>query len=124
MSTIAAELGYIQYNVIIQHQQSWQQIGVIMESKAEVSSYCLELQKQLDIRYVAPPMPVNLTVDGGGGNGVGNEEPLEAALKSSSGPPSSLFVSFAEQLKESRTVTDHSASPNPVVVDSSADAPP
>ena len=40
--------------------EKWQNIGVILNSKAEVASYCLEVQKKLDIRYESPPMPVNL----------------------------------------------------------------
>lgn len=32
----------------------------IVESKAEVSSFCLELAKKLEIRYKSPPLPVDL----------------------------------------------------------------
>lgn len=47
---------------VVQHVESWQNIGVILESKARLSSFCLELQKQLGIRYSAPPMPIDLTL--------------------------------------------------------------
>jgi hypothetical protein len=32
----------------------------ILESKAQVSSFCLELSKKLDMRYTSPPLPVDL----------------------------------------------------------------
>lgn len=35
-----------------------------MQSKADLSSFCLEVSKKLDLRYVSPPMPVNLTAPG------------------------------------------------------------
>jgi len=60
-AVIQSDLGYIQYNVILQHQASWQNIVAVLESKAHLSSFCLEVQKQLGIRYIAPPMPVNLS---------------------------------------------------------------
>jgi hypothetical protein len=34
--------------------------GSILESKAQVSSFCLELAKKLDMRYQSPPLPVDL----------------------------------------------------------------
>lgn len=33
-----------------------------MNSKAEVASFALELMKKMKMRYVAPPMPVDLTL--------------------------------------------------------------
>ena len=57
---VEANLGYIEYTIVLQHMEKWQNIGVILNSKAEVASYCLEVQKKLDIRYESPPMPVNL----------------------------------------------------------------
>jgi hypothetical protein len=34
----------------------------ILESKAEVASFCLELSKKLDMRYESPSLPVDLTI--------------------------------------------------------------
>jgi hypothetical protein len=31
-------------------------------SKAQVSSFCLELSKKLDMNYKSPPLPVNLSM--------------------------------------------------------------
>ena len=41
-------------------REAWQSINSILESKAEVSSFCLELSKKLDMRYKSPPLPVDL----------------------------------------------------------------
>jgi hypothetical protein len=59
---VEADLGFIEYVISLQHRDSWQHIGSILESKAAVMSFCLEVQKQLDMRYVAPPTPVDLTL--------------------------------------------------------------
>lgn len=87
---VEADLGYIEYVVVLKHRESWQQVSLVLESKAAVSryvilggrecssvvllrvahykftscfSFCLELQKQLGLRYTAPPLPVNLNTD-------------------------------------------------------------
>ena len=41
-------------------REAWQSLISIIESKAEVSSFCLELSKKLDMRYKSPPLPVDL----------------------------------------------------------------
>jgi hypothetical protein len=42
----------------LHHQQN---IGPILQSKADLSSFCLEVTKKLDMKYESPPMPVNLS---------------------------------------------------------------
>ena len=59
---VEADFGYIEYVVVLHHRDSWQQIGSILESKAAVMSFCLEVQKKLGMRYVAPSTPVDLTM--------------------------------------------------------------
>ena len=59
---VEADLGFIAYVVILQHRDSWQHVGGILESKAAVVSFCLEVQKQLGMRYRAPPTPVDLSI--------------------------------------------------------------
>jgi hypothetical protein len=41
-------------------REAWQSVMSIIGSKAEVSSFCLELAKKLDMRYKSPPLPVDL----------------------------------------------------------------
>ncbi len=57
------ELGYIEYKVVLQHRESWNMVTEILQSKADVSSFCLELQKQLEMRYHAPALPVDLAMN-------------------------------------------------------------
>jgi hypothetical protein len=59
---VEPDQGYIEYVIALGHRSSWQDIGVILQSKADVASYCLELAKKLDMRYVAPALPVNLSM--------------------------------------------------------------
>ena len=60
---IEADQGWTEYLVIIQHRESWQNIGYVLDSKANLSSYCQEVLKQLGIHYKAPPLPVDLRCD-------------------------------------------------------------
>ena len=62
-TSVEADKGYITYVVMLQHRDSWQHVGVVLESKASVVSFCLEVQKQLGMRYRAPPTPVDLSVN-------------------------------------------------------------
>jgi hypothetical protein len=59
---VESDLGFIEYVIILQHRESWQNVGTILESRATVASFCLEVQKQLDMKYHSPPMPIDLNV--------------------------------------------------------------
>ena len=59
---VEADLGYIEYVLILQHRSSWQEVGAVLESRAHVASFCLELLKQLDMKYHSPPMPAELSM--------------------------------------------------------------
>jgi hypothetical protein len=48
--------------VSAQHRESWQNLGALLESKAQLSSFGLELSKKMDMRYVSPPMPIDLNL--------------------------------------------------------------
>ena len=52
---------FIEYEVIAQHVESWQIIGQVLQSRADLSSFCLEVMKQMGMRYNSPSMPVNVT---------------------------------------------------------------
>ena len=64
---VEVDLGYIQYNLCSEHRESWQQAGVIGQSKAELTSFCIELANQMNMRYQSPPMPINLNMTSGAG---------------------------------------------------------
>jgi Mechanosensitive ion channel len=61
-SRVEADLGFIEYVISLHHRDSWQHMGNIVSSKADVTSYCLEVQNELEIKYVAPPTPVHLSL--------------------------------------------------------------
>jgi len=61
---VEADVGYIEYKIVVQHRESWQNIGPVLQSKADLSSFCLEATKKLDMKYESPPMPVNLSTSG------------------------------------------------------------
>lgn len=61
---VEADFGYVEYKIIAQHREKWQNIGAILQSKADLSSFILEVTKKLDMRYESPPMPVNLSAAG------------------------------------------------------------
>lgn len=57
---IENDLNFVEYVVVAQHLEAWQNAAAILTSKAELASYCLELSKMLEIRYQAPSLPVSL----------------------------------------------------------------
>lgn len=36
-------------------------MGVVLDSKANLTTYCLDVAKQLQMHYQAPPLPVHVT---------------------------------------------------------------
>ena len=58
---IFLEKDYVEYIIVIQHRDSWQMIGQVLDSKANLSSYCMEVVKQLGMNYWVPPLPIDLT---------------------------------------------------------------
>jgi hypothetical protein len=58
--SIVTDKGYFEYRLVAQHRESWQHIGQIMESKATLCSFCLEVSKQLNMHFTAPPVPVDI----------------------------------------------------------------
>ena len=66
---VAVEKGYINYVTIAQHRTSWQDIGGVLTSKAELVTYELEVAKQLEMKYSAPHLPVDLKLSGSDSGG-------------------------------------------------------
>ena len=56
------EVGEVEYVLVLEHIDSWQKFLTVSESRSHVANFCLELQKKLDMRYVAPALPVHLQV--------------------------------------------------------------
>ena len=78
---IESDQGFIEYEMILQHRDCWQEAHNVMLSKSTVASYCLELSKQLNLRYTAPSLPVELAMKSGPptlGNGEADETERES----------------------------------------------
>lgn len=63
-TSVEVDQGFIGYKVLAQHRAGWQLIGQLLTSKAELTTYCLEVAKQLEMRYTSPPLPVDLKMSG------------------------------------------------------------
>ena len=50
----------MEVKITIQHRDSWQNIGQISDSKANLVSYCHEVQKKLGMQYHTPPVPLQI----------------------------------------------------------------
>jgi len=61
---IEADHGFIEYTIVLQHRESWQNIVPVLNSKHTVHCFCLELAKKLDMRYKSPALPVDLRMVG------------------------------------------------------------
>jgi hypothetical protein len=59
---VEVDLGFVEYSVAAEHRESWQQCGMVSQSKAELTSFCLELSKKMSIRYRSPSMPIDLSM--------------------------------------------------------------
>jgi hypothetical protein len=60
MTRIDASLGYVEYKVILQHQESWQQVGALMTSLADVQSHAFEMSKEMGMDFQSPSLPVEM----------------------------------------------------------------
>lgn len=59
-TSIEAHLGYVQYVLILQHREKWQNLGAVLSSRGEVFNYAVEVQKDLDMKYRAPHVPIDI----------------------------------------------------------------
>jgi len=57
---VVANQNYIEWLIVIQHREAWQEVGKVLDSKANLNSYCQEVARQLDMEYQAPRLPVEL----------------------------------------------------------------
>lgn len=61
--TFECEQGYVEYELVAQHVESWQMFGQVLQSRADLSSFFLEVLKQMDLDYMTPSVPVNITLE-------------------------------------------------------------
>lgn len=72
-----------------QHREAWQNIVPMLDAKAEITSFALEVAKKMGMSYHAPALPVNLSVGGRDTDGTDENESLtnleEMLMKSPTG---------------------------------------
>ena len=52
----------VQYAIIGRHRLAWVNYSELVQSKADLMHFSMELSKKLDIWYRNPPLPVDLNV--------------------------------------------------------------
>lgn len=57
---VETDLGYVEYTLILQHRERWQNVSAILASRGEVFNHAVELQKELNMKYSAPHVPVDI----------------------------------------------------------------
>lgn len=82
MTRIEADLGYVAYIVVVEHRESWQQMGAILDSLADLQSFSFELSREMQMGYKAPVMPIELKM---------METQQEQAARERPQPPSPLM---------------------------------
>ncbi|GKY96897.1 hypothetical protein MPSEU_000648700 [Mayamaea pseudoterrestris] len=64
---VEVDFGFVEYSVCAEHRESWQHLTMVNNSKADLTSFCLELSKKMNMRFRSPPMPIDLNFMGGAG---------------------------------------------------------
>ncbi|VEU37451.1 unnamed protein product [Pseudo-nitzschia multistriata] len=83
---VSTDKGYIEYMVVLQHVNNWQQLGSLFTSRSHARTFCHELSKQLGIRYKSPSLPVDLNILGSSGVEAVLGEPRAGGLTAAGGP--------------------------------------
>lgn len=55
LTRVEVDLEFVEYVVVVQSRSSRAETNAALESKRMVASFCLEVQKKLNIRYTSPP---------------------------------------------------------------------
>ena len=58
---VYAKDNFMEYLIVIQHREAWQEVGQVLDSKANLTSFCQEIARQLDMEYQAPQVPIQIT---------------------------------------------------------------
>lgn len=56
------ELGFIEYVIVLQHRESWQNVVPMLDAKASFQSFANEVAKRYNMPYRAPALPVDLNM--------------------------------------------------------------
>lgn len=59
---VEQDLGFVEYIIVLQHRERWQNLVPMLDAKAEFSSFANEVAKKLEMPYRAPALPVDLNL--------------------------------------------------------------
>jgi hypothetical protein len=59
-TSVQTELQYVEYTLILQHREAWQNFAAVQNSRSDVFTFALDLQRELKMKYMAPRMPIDL----------------------------------------------------------------
>lgn len=94
MICIEADKGFVQYKIVCQHRESWQQIGALLNSLAALQAFAFLRSQELNMAYKAPMMPIELKMLGSEGRTApaqNPEPPSQNRASTESTVPSSPF---------------------------------
>jgi len=57
---IEVDLGFVEYKIMLQHRESWQNVGALLNSLADAQAFAFELMKGMGMDYHSPSLPVDL----------------------------------------------------------------
>jgi hypothetical protein len=96
VSGIYAEQNYVEYSIILQHREKWQNIVPLLDSRHTISCFCLELSKKMKMTYHSPPLPIDLKMVGAG------TVPAQFQFNNSSGEGDSAAADKHEEKSENQ----------------------
>ena len=71
--SVNAQLGFIEYIVILNHRESWACWSQVRTSQSDLMGFGVELAKKLDIVYKQPTLPINLNLQSQQANHILNQ---------------------------------------------------
>ena len=60
LCTIAADLGYVEYFIQLQHREGWQQLACLLDSLSDAQQFSFTLSASLGMDYQSPALPIHL----------------------------------------------------------------
>jgi len=57
---IAADLGYVEYFIQLQHREGWQQLACLLDSLSDAQQFSFTLSASLGMDYQSPALPIHL----------------------------------------------------------------
>lgn len=79
---VKADEGYVEYMVCVESRDNWQDVFHLWHIRGVIKAFCHELAKQLEMRYISPPMPVDIRMRGSLDDAMQEDQRRLAALTS------------------------------------------